>query len=101
MQAWWKQGGRGAKGPDFGRSEGTGGQRRCTALLLAHPDFQSLRHPCNVYTAIPNRKTGFLQGNLRTRKFKLHTCLGSVQGVVSCAFIFHSVTMDFFYQIAT
>ena len=42
------QGGRAggaAAPPDFGRSEGAAGQRRRAALLLAHPDFQSLRHP--------------------------------------------------------
>ena len=38
-------GGRGAYAPpDFGRIEGAAGQRRCAALLLAHPDFQTLRH---------------------------------------------------------
>ena len=37
----------GAAAPtDFGRSEGAARQRRRAALLLAHPDFQTLRHPC-------------------------------------------------------
>ena len=31
---------------DFGRIEGATGQRRRVALLLARPDFQTLRHPC-------------------------------------------------------
>ena len=31
--------------PDFGRIEGAAGQRLRAALLLAHPDFQTLRHP--------------------------------------------------------
>ena len=32
--------------PDFGRIEGAAGQWwRQAALLLAHPDFQTLRHP--------------------------------------------------------
>ena len=38
-------GGRTPPPPDFGRIEGTAGQRRRAALLLAHPDFQTLRHP--------------------------------------------------------
>ena len=28
----------------FGKSENGGGQRRCAALLLATPDFQTFRH---------------------------------------------------------
>ena len=31
--------------PDFGKIEGAAGQRRHAALLLAHPDFQTLLHP--------------------------------------------------------
>ena len=30
---------------DFGRIEGTARQRRRAALLLDHPDLQTLRHP--------------------------------------------------------
>ena len=30
--------------PSFVKIEGTARQRRCAALLLAHPDFQTLRH---------------------------------------------------------
>ena len=32
--------------PDFGRREGDAGQRRQTALLLVHSDFQTL--PCAI-----------------------------------------------------
>ena len=39
-------GGQGALPPVFGRIEGAARQRRRAALLLAHPDFQTLRHPC-------------------------------------------------------
>ena len=35
-----------AQPPDFGIIEGAAGQRRHAALLLAHPDFQTFRHPC-------------------------------------------------------
>ena len=31
--------------PDFGRIEGAAGQWQRVPLLLAHPDFQTLRHP--------------------------------------------------------
>ena len=53
IQAWRKRGGGrgGTWPPDFGRSEGAAGQRWRAALLLAHPDFQSLRHPYNLHTA--------------------------------------------------
>ena len=38
-----------AEDPDFGRIEGAAGQWQRAALLLAHSDFQTLRHPwlCN------------------------------------------------------
>ena len=51
-QGWRKRGvgvGGGQRGaytsPDFGRLEGAAGARRRTELLLAHPDFETLRHP--------------------------------------------------------
>ena len=45
-----KDGGRGWAGwayvhPDFGRIVGATGQWQHAALLLAHSDFQTLRHP--------------------------------------------------------
>ena len=44
---------------DFGRKEGTAGQRRCSALVLAHSDFQTLNHPCkNKYPSYGD----FMQG---------------------------------------
>ena len=49
-RGWRKWGGRGGvRPPDFGRIEGaaSAGQRRRAALLHAHPDFQTLPHPCN------------------------------------------------------
>ena len=41
--------GGGIRPPDFGRIEGAAGQRQRAALLLAHPDFQALRHPCGLF----------------------------------------------------
>ena len=37
--------------PDFGKLEGTAGQRRRAALLLAHPDFGSYLRPCIISNA--------------------------------------------------
>ena len=34
--------------PEFGRIEGAAGQQRRATLPLAHPDFQTLRHPCRM-----------------------------------------------------
>ena len=50
MKAYTPQGrnwrvGRVGNCPLFGRIEGTAGQWRCAALLLAHPDFGSYLHP--------------------------------------------------------
>jgi hypothetical protein len=35
-----------ASAPYYGRIEGAARQRRRASLLLAHPDFQTLRHSC-------------------------------------------------------
>ena len=42
--------------PDFVSLEGAPGQRRRTALLLAHSDFQTLHHPCVVMYLSVQRK---------------------------------------------
>ena len=56
LQGWWKRGdmggGVGVGPPDFGRIESAARHRRRAAFLLAHPDFQTLRHlrRCVFYT---------------------------------------------------
>ena len=56
-QGWRKRGGRGGRTPpDFGRIEGAAGQRRRTTLLLTHPDFQTLRHPCDKSSKLLERQ---------------------------------------------
>ena len=42
----------GRVGLGFGKLEGAAGQQRRAALLLAHPDFGSYLHPCNVITIV-------------------------------------------------
>ena len=43
-------GGGGVSSPDFGIIKGAARQRQRVALLLAHPDFQTLRHPWSLHT---------------------------------------------------
>ena len=51
-EAGW-QGGWAYAHPDFRRKEGAAGQRRCSALVLAHSDFQTLNYPCkNKYPGL-------------------------------------------------
>ena len=47
--------------PDFGSLEGAAGQWRRTALLLAHSDFQTLRHPCPRVYSFKNPLKFFLK----------------------------------------
>ena len=42
--------------PDFGRIESAAGQRGRATLLLANPDFQTLRHPCNGFKLSGKKK---------------------------------------------
>ena len=44
--------------PDLGRLEGTAGQRRRAALLLAHPDFGSYLRPCMIMSNIKFVQSG-------------------------------------------
>ena len=52
----------GVRPPDFGRIEGAAEQWRRAALLLAHPDFQTLRHLCiqagAMYSGCPGGAIG-------------------------------------------
>ena len=52
LQGWLKRWGRGVYvcPPDFDRIECAAGQQWRAPLLLAHPDFQTLRHPCSIHT---------------------------------------------------
>ena len=46
--------------PDFGRIDVAAGQQRPATVLLAHPYFQSVRHPCKPYIRTEfSQKTSF------------------------------------------